>query len=81
MALHYESTSDVISHVRRQADALVRRVNPGCDHDGAWFAPKVAEVTEAMVRRLCAGLNDLGRADLSRKIRIAWENEQGGQQG
>jgi hypothetical protein len=79
MAARYRTAADVISHARRQADALVRAVNPGRDFDGDWFAPKLAEVTKAMVRRLRAGLNDLDRADLSRKVRLAWEAEEGGQ--
>jgi hypothetical protein len=76
MATHYDSAADVIAHVRRQADALVRDVNPGRDYAGDWFAPKVAEVTEAMVRKLCLDLNDQGREDLARKIRIAWEKQE-----
>jgi hypothetical protein len=68
---------DVITHIRREAAALVRRVNPGCDYCGPWFAPKVAEVAEAMVRKLCLDMSDKGRADLARKIRIAWERSDG----
>ncbi len=71
------SALDVIAVIREQADALVRRVNPGRDHTGAWFVPKVAEVTEAMVRKLCLDLNDQGGGDLARKIRIAWERSEG----
>lgn len=64
---------DVITRIRDEADALVRRVNPGCDYSAPWFARKVAEVAETITRRLCLDLNDQGRADLARKIRIAWE--------
>ena len=64
---------DVITHIRNAADALVRRVNPGRDYTAPWFAPKVAETAEVMVRRLCLDFVDQGRDDLARKIRIAWE--------
>jgi hypothetical protein len=64
---------DVIDHIRSEAGKLVRRVNPGCDYAGPWYAPKVAEVADVMVRRICLSAVDTGRADLARKIRIAWE--------
>lgn len=64
---------DVITFINTQADELVRRVNPGCDYTGPWFGPKVAEVAETLTRGLCLTLNDQGRSDLSRLIRIAWE--------
>lgn len=76
MAVHYESAADVVAHVRRQADTLVRDVNPGRDYSGDWFALKVAEVTEAMIRKLCLDLAGQGRQDLARKVRIAWERSQ-----
>lgn len=64
---------DLIGHIKSEADAMVRRVNPGCDYTGPWFAPKVAEVAETLTRRLCLDLNEQGRPDLARKIRIEWE--------
>jgi hypothetical protein len=67
------NTADVITRIKAEADAMVRRVNPGCDYTGPWFAPKVAEVAETLTRRLCLDLNDQGRGDLARLIRIAWE--------
>lgn len=67
------SSPDLIADIREQAEALVRRVNPGCDYAGAWFAPKVAEVAEVIVRRVCLGNVAEGRAGLARKIRLAWE--------
>ena len=67
------NAADVITDIRAEADALVRRVNPGCDYNGPWFAPKVAETAEALTRRVCLSLKDRGRDDLARKIRIAWE--------
>jgi len=67
---------DLIAHIREQADALVRKVNPGCDYSGAWFAPKVAEVAGALVRRICLDNVAEGRADLARKVRLAWEAAQ-----
>ena len=69
-------TPDVIAHIRNAADAMVRRVNPGRDCSGPWFAPKVAEVAEAMTRKLCLDLVDQGRGDLARLIRIAWERSE-----
>jgi hypothetical protein len=67
------SAPEMITHIRAEADALVRRVNPGCDYAGAWFAPKVAEVTEVLVRRICLDNVAAGLPELARKIRIAWE--------
>jgi len=67
------TATDVITQICQQADALVRRVNPGRDYTGSWFAPKVAEVAEEMTRRLCLDLVGQGRSDLALKIRIAWE--------
>lgn len=66
-------TPDVIDHIRTQADTLVRRMNPGCDYSGPWFAPKVTEVAEAGARKICLDLIGQGRADLARKIRLAWD--------
>lgn len=71
------SALDVIDRIRAEADALVRRVNPGQDYSAQWFAPKVAEVAETFTRRLCLNLVDLGRPDLARVIRIAWERSGG----
>jgi hypothetical protein len=67
------NAADVITGIRDMADAMVRKVNPGCDYTGPWFAPKVAETAEAMTRKVCLDLKDKGRADLARLIRIAWE--------
>lgn len=67
------SAIDVIAHIREQAAALVRRANPGCHCTALWFAPKAAEVAEAMTRKLCLDLTDQGRSDLARKLRIAWD--------
>jgi hypothetical protein len=64
---------DVITRIKQEADALVRRVNPDCDYTGPWFAPKVAEVAETITRRLYLNLTDQARPDLARLIRIAWE--------
>jgi hypothetical protein len=74
MTVPYE-TADVAEHVRRQADTLVRAVNPGRDYSGGWFAPKAAEVTEAMIRKLCLGLTGQGPKTW-RKIRITRERSQ-----
>lgn len=67
------SSLDVIEHIKSEAAGLVRRVNPGCDYSAPWFAPKVDEVAEVMVRRICLSAKDSGRDDLARTIRIAWE--------
>lgn len=75
-AVYPNGAADVIAHVRREADALVRRVNPGCDYSGPWFAPKVAEVAETMVRRICLDNVAAGRDGLARKIRLAWERSE-----
>ena len=67
------TAADVIAQIREQAAALARRANPGYDSTAPWFAPKVAEVAEAMTRKLCLDLTDQGRPDLARKLRIAWD--------
>ena len=67
------TTTGLIAHIRSEAAVLVRRANPGCDYSRPWFAPKVDEVAETMVRRLCLDNAAAGRADLARKIRTAWE--------
>ncbi len=67
------SATDIIAQIREQAAALARRANPGRDYTAPWFAPKAAEVAEAMTRKLCLDLADQGRPDLARKIRIAWD--------
>lgn len=64
---------DVIVQIREQATALARRANPDCDSTAPWFAPKAAEIAEAMTRKLCLDLVDQGRSDLARKLRIAWD--------
>lgn len=67
------TATDVIAQIGEQAAALVRRANPGRDYTASWFAPKAAEVAEAMTRKLCLDLAEQERPDLARKIRIAWE--------
>jgi hypothetical protein len=64
---------DVIAVIYRKSGELVARVNPGANPASPAFAAKRAEVAEAVTRRLCADLNGQGRADLSRKIRLAWD--------
>jgi hypothetical protein len=64
---------DVIAVIYRKAGELTARVNPGADVTAPAFAAKRAEVAEVITRRLCLNLNDQGRADLARKIRLAWD--------
>jgi hypothetical protein len=64
---------DLIEHIKSEAAGMVRRVNPGCDYSGAWFALKVTEVAETMVRRICLDNVAAGRTGLARKIAVAWE--------
>jgi hypothetical protein len=73
MDRRYQDTRDVIAHIREQAAALVLRVNQGRVFPAAALSAKTAEVAEAMTRKVCLDLSDQGRADLARKIRLAWE--------
>jgi hypothetical protein len=63
---------DVIAVIYRKARELTARVNPGADVTTQAFAAKRTEVAEVITRRLCLDLNDQGRGDLARKIRLAW---------
>jgi len=67
------TAAGVVAHIREQAAVLVARVNPAADASSPAFAAKCAEVAEALTRRLCLDLAGQGRAELARKIRIAWE--------
>ena len=72
----YRTSADLVSHIREQAATLVRNVNPGMRHSGPAFDAKVAEVADAMARRLCQMNTDNGRPDIARQIRIAWNAAQ-----
>lgn len=69
----YRDTSDVVDHIRRQAETVVRNVNAGTSYTSEQFRVKAREVGEAMVKKLCENFTAAGRNDLARKIERTWE--------
>lgn len=72
----YQTSTDLVNHINEQAATLVRKVNPGRDYTQPWFAAKVAEVADAMARKLCRDNTAAGRPAIARAVRTAWEANQ-----
>ena len=72
----YKTSADLAAHIRETAATVVRNVNPGREHSGPAFDAEVAEVADAMARKLCRINTEAGRPDIARQIRLAWESAQ-----